>query len=164
MRGGIFVPEQYKDAATACLVMGVGPNVNPLIKLGDTVLVPIGFGERKNNVIEEKAGWFICKDSHVHALMRNRTVYPIGRRVLIRRDIMEKEVGGIVIPENRRFQSLFGTIERIGLTRKHFKISGLKVGMKIRLTEWTPEMIETALEDGSYGLIVNETDLLYYEL
>ncbi len=163
MRGGLFVPEQFQEAATSCLVMDRGKSVNPAIKVGDTVLCPVGFGERKNNIIEENLRWFICKDTHIHAIVRNKVVFPLGRRVLIRRDVQEISINGIVIPENRRAQSLFGTIERLGLSRSHFKVNGLKVGLKIRLTEWQPHMIETALEDGSYGLVVNESDILYYE-
>jgi len=160
MRGAIFVPEQYKDAATSCLVVAKGDLVLNTIKPGMIVLCEVGFGDRKNNIIEGTSK-FICQESNIYAVFINGKMYPIGNRILIRRDVSEKIDYGIVIPENRRFQSLDGTIERIGITRKPFRTKGFLVGDKIQLKEWADHMIGVTLEDGGYGLIVNEKDLLF---
>lgn len=162
MRGTIFIPEKYTDAATSCLVVAKGDKTSPFYKVGDVVLCEVGFGERKNYTIEGSRD-FICKDHNIYAVVKNNIIFPIGNKVLIKRDIADKEIGGIIIPENRRFQSLFGTVVRLGLTRKHFKVNEIKVGSCVRLVEWQQHMQEATLEDGSYGLIVNEKDLLYYE-
>lgn len=160
MRGMFFIPEQYKDAATSCLVIAKGKDVSPFIKVGEVVLCEVGFGDRLNNTLQGTRH-FWCQEQNIYAVFRKRQIYPFGRRVLIRRDIQDTTVGSIVIPENRRYQSLEGTIERIGLCREHFKVNGLVVGARIRLTEWKEHMTEVTLEDGAYGLIVNESDILY---
>lgn len=160
-RGMIFIPESYRDAATSCLVISAGNQVNPLIKAGDVVLCQVGVGTRNAGDFPGTRD-FWCKEDNIYAVFRARQIYPLGRKVLIRRDISDEYVGSIVIPENRRFQSLYGTIERIAISRKPLRVSGLSVGMKIRLVEWHESMIEVTLEDGSYGLIVNDTDLLYF--
>lgn len=154
-----FIPEQYKDAATSCLVIAKGKDVSPHIKVGAVVLCETGFGDRKNNLISG-TNQFWCEEQNVYAVFLNKLIYPYGRKVLIRRAIQETQVNGILIPENRRYQSLDGTIERIGLSRQPFRVKGLKVGSRIRLEEWKGHMTEVTLEDGAYGLIVNETDLL----
>lgn len=153
------MPEQYKDAATACLVIARGNKVNPFIKKDSIVLCEVGFGDRLNNKVGTTAQ-FWCQETNVYAVIINRQIHPIGRKVLIRRAIQETHINGILIPENRRFQSLDGTIERMGLCREHFKVQGIKIGTRIRLEEWKDHMKDVTLEDGSYGLIVNESDLL----
>jgi len=159
MRGCIFIPDQYKDASTACLVIAKGDDVNPLIKEGDVVLCQVGLGSRNAGHIEGTRD-FWCKEENVYAIIRDRKIYPFGRKILIRRDIADEYHGTIVVPTNRRTQSLYGTIERIAVSRQPLRISGVSQGMKIRLVEWMEHMIEVELEDGSYGLIVNDTDLL----
>lgn len=158
MRGGIFVPEIYNDASTSCKVLAKGERVTHFIKVGDVVLCQVGFGDRKNNTVDGRAFW--CREHNVYGVIKDNIIFPIGRKVLIKRDIADKNVGGIVIPENRRTQSLDGTIHRLGLTREYYKTNGLALGMEVRLKEWMEHMIEVTLEDGSYGLIVNESDLL----
>ena len=160
MRGMFFIPEQYKDAATACFVVARGNKVNPFIKKNSVVLCEVGFGDRLNNTIGGTAK-FWCQESNVYAILIDGKIHPYGRKVLIRRAMAETHVNGIMIPENRRYQSLEGTIERLGLSREHFKVNGLKLGARIRLVEWREHMKDVTLEDGSYGLIVNESDLLF---
>lgn len=163
MRGTIFVPETYTDASTSCLVVNKGNEVSPLINKGDVVLCQVGFGERSANHFPGTRD-FWCRESNIYAVIRNRKVYPIGKKILIRRDIDDSYHGNIVIPANRRYQSLFGTVERIGLSRKPLNVIGINVGDKIRLKEWMEHYVEVELEDSSYGLIVNDTDLLYKTL
>lgn len=160
MRGSLFIPDRYKDASTSCKVIEVGPDVSPFIKKDDIVLCQVGFGDRKNNTVDNTRT-FWCREHNIYAVIKNKEIYPIGRKVLIKRDIADKYVGEIVIPENRRYQSLDGEIVKLGLSRRHFKIKGLRPGMKIRLTEWSEHMIDMTLSDGSYGLIVNESDILF---
>jgi co-chaperonin GroES (HSP10) len=159
MRGLFFIPEQYKDAATACLVIARGSKVNPFIKKDSVVLCEIGFSERLTRKVGNTAQ-FWCQESNVYAILIDGKIHPYGRKVLIRRAIQETHINGILIPENRRYQSLEGTIERLGLCREHFKVNGLKLGARIRLVEWKEHMKDVTLEDGSYGLIVHESDLL----
>jgi co-chaperonin GroES (HSP10) len=162
MRGTIFIPERHTEAATACMVIDKGEKTSTFYKVGDVVLCEVGFGERKNYTIEGTRD-FLCKDHNIYGVMRNNIILPIGNKVLIKRDVADKYVGQVVIPSNRRSQSLFGTIVRLGLTRKPFKVNEIKVGSYVRLTAWSESMQEVTLEDGSFGLIVNERDLLYYE-
>jgi co-chaperonin GroES (HSP10) len=96
--------------------------------------------------------------------VRNNIIYSFGRTVIVKRDVAKKITdGGIEIPENRRTQSLTGEVIRLGISTKPFRVNGIKPGMKVRLKEWEAHMIELELEDGSFGLIVKETDILYYE-
>lgn len=158
-RGFIFVPSQYQDGSTSCLVIARGKDVNPLIKVGDVVFCQNGLGNRSAGHFEGSKD-FWADESNVYAVFRSGKILPFGRKVLIRRDISDEYHGSIVIPENRRYQSLYGTIERIAISRKPMRVAGLTVGMKIRLTEWMPHYIELELENGGYGLLVNDSDLL----
>jgi|SRR6478752_6288589 len=158
-RGMIFIPDIYRDAATSCLVIAAGEKVNPLIKPGDVVFCQVGLGSRNAGMFEGTRD-FLCRDSDVYAVIRNRKIFPFGRKVLIRRDIADEYHGSIVVPANRRYQSLFGTVERLAISREPFKTIGIRPGMKIRLTEWMEHFVEVELEDGAFGLIVNEQDLL----
>lgn len=160
VRGTLFVPEQYRDATTSCKVIARGKNVNPVIKTGDVVFCQNGLGNRSAGHFENSKD-FWAEESNIYAIMIAGDIYPLGRKVLLRREIEDEYVGSIVIPANRRYQSLFATIERIAVSRLPLRISGLSVGMRIRLKEWEAHFIECELADGSYGLIVNDTDLLY---
>jgi co-chaperonin GroES (HSP10) len=161
-RGIIEVPDTYRDGATSCLVMEVGKDVPPQIKVGSVVLCETGFGERKNSTINGTS-MFWARASNIYAVIERRKIFPIGRKVLIKRDIEDTHVGGILIPANRRFQSLYGVVVRLGLTRKPFKTIGITVGSRIRLTGWQAHYANVELEDGSYGVIVNEEDILLRE-
>lgn len=173
MRGSIFIPETYTDASTSCKVISKGSKVSPLININDTVLCEVGFGDRKAGFFEGTRD-FWCKEENIYAIIRNRTIYPLGRKILIRRDIADSHhgevlrpdgtLGTIVIPANRRYQSHLGTVERIGITRSPLRVNGIKVGDSIRLVEWMEHYTEIELENGGYGLIVNDTDLLYKTL
>jgi len=160
MRGLLFIPDTHKDAATSCLVIAKGPKVTAFIKTGSVVLCETGFGERKNLTISNTRQ-FWCKESNIYAVIINNIMYPLGNRILLKRDIEETQVGGIIIPANRRYQSLDAEVVRIGLSTKPLKVAGIVRGMKVRLVDWEPHMIGVTLEDGSYGLIVNDKDLLF---
>src|SRR6478609_3590714 len=112
MRGTIFVPETYTDASTSCKVIAKGDGVTDLIKEGDVVLCQVGLGTRNSGQIEGSRD-FWCQENNIYAVIRNRKIFPFGRKILIRRDIQDEYHGTIVIPENRRSQSLTGTIERV---------------------------------------------------
>jgi len=163
-RGMIAIPESTADGATTCLVLKSGLKANPLIKEGDTVMVVNGIGERSSNFLPNIGKNFLVQDAQVYAIVRQGKILPLGRTVLIKRDIASIHEGSIFIPEKLRAQSLTGTVIRLGLIRKHFRVNlPLVEGSRVRLTEWQPSMIEVQLEDGSFGLIVNENDILYYE-
>jgi co-chaperonin GroES (HSP10) len=159
MRGTVFVPETYTDASTSCKVIAKGDQVTDLIKTGDVVMCQVGLGTRNSGMFPGTRD-FLCQENNIYAVIRNGKLYPFGKRILIRRDIQDEYHGTIVIPENRRSQSLTGTIERVGISREPFKVNGITVGAKIRLTEWNESMTEIELEDGQYGLIVNDSDIL----
>ena len=160
VRGFIFIPHQLRDNPTSCKVIARGKDVNPLIKDDDVVFCKVGLGNRNAGHFERSRDFWANEDD-VYAVLRYGTIFPFGQKVLIRRDMADEYHGSIVIPENRRYQSLTGTIERIAVSRKPLRVAGLSVGLKIRLHEWNESMVEVELEDGGYGLIVNDTDLLY---
>lgn len=160
MRGTIFIPESYRDGSTSCKVVAKGKLVNPVIKVGDVVFCQNGLGNRNAGHFEGSKD-FWAEEANIYAILIAGSIFPLGQKVLLRRDIEDKYEGSIVIPANRRYQSLFATIERIAVSRQPLRVAGLSVGMKIHLTEWMPHYIEVDLEDGGYGLIVNDTDLLY---
>lgn len=157
-RGSIAIPEQVAMQTSMCRIIAAGDKCHSILKPGYTVLTKSGFSNRNNLTL---GNMFFCEESDVFAIFRNKMIWPIGNKVLIRRDIQETSEHGIVIPENRRFQSLFGTVERFGLSKKPFKYNDLLLGDYIRLKEWSIDMIEIQLEDGDYGLIVDEQDILY---
>jgi len=160
MRGSIFVPEAFTDGApTSCLVIAKGNDASEIINVNDIVLCQVGLGSRHDHIDETKKFW--CRQEDIYAVLKGNKIYPIGRKILIRRDVEDKYEGAIVIPGTRRYQSLLGTVERIGISRTPMRVAGIAVGMKIHLTEWMEHMIPVELEDGGHGLIVNDTDLLY---
>ncbi len=158
MRGMFFIPDNVRSATSICRVIAKGNNVQTFIKVGDTVLCQKGFADRESLTLEDK---FFCNEDNIFAVIIKGSIFPVGRKILIRRDVSEKMEGLIIIPENRRFQSLFGRVERFGITRKSFQYADLVIGDYIRLTDWNESMIEVELEDGNFGLIVNEKDILY---
>lgn len=158
VRGSIFIPDYLRESTSICKVVSRGGGVQSFIKQNDTVLCQKGFADRDSLTI---GNCFFCNEWNIFAVLVKGQIMPTGRRVLIRRDIKDKYEGSIVIPENRRFQSLFGTVERFGITREPFRYADLKKGDYIQLKEWSQEMIEIELEDGGYGLIVKEEDILY---
>jgi len=157
MRGMIAIPSNVARASNMCRVVHRGSGVNLNIKVGDTVICQNGFAERRDMKLGDN---FFCTEDNVVAVMRKGKIYPIGKKILFRRDIAESSVNGIVIPENRRMQSLYGRIERFGLTREQFRFQGLNLTSTYRLKEWAAHIVDIQLEDGSYGLIINEDDLL----
>lgn len=159
-RGGLYIPDSYLDATTACKVIASGPRVNPVIKEGSIVLCQTGFSGRLNQRLHNSSS-FWCEESNLYAIIRNNLIYPLGLLVLIKRDLEDEYHGSIVVPENRRTQSLTGTVMRYGISRNPSKVNGIEIGSKVRLTEWQDWMLQIELEDGSEGLIVKEQDLLY---
>lgn len=157
-RGLIAVPETYQDASTSCLVVSAGADCNPALKPGVVALCAVGFAGRKEKINEE--GHFWAEEKNIYGIVKNNTIFPIGRTILIKRDVQEIKVGSIVIPENRRAQSLTGTVLRFGITRDRFRVQGINKGDRIQLVQWEPHMLQIQLEDGSEGLIVLENDLL----
>lgn len=154
MRGGLFIPENVIDNTGTCLVVNVSDDLDIPVRKGDVVICQTTAGNR-NSITD---GLFLAKQSQIYARISNKAVFPFGKTILIKRDLSSIEVGGIYIPENRRMQSLGGTIHRIGLTRKPF--ANASIGDYVILKQWESHMIEIQLEDGSYGLIVNDSDLL----
>jgi co-chaperonin GroES (HSP10) len=156
----IAVPESYKDGSTTCVVLAVGTKSHPFIKVNDRVLVETGFADRKEARIgDTKAFW--CEQRHIYALIRNREIFPIGKRILIRRDMADKREHGMIIESHLRYQSLEGWVEKLGITRQHYRYCDLNIGDKICLAGWTERMLAIELTDGAYGLLVDESDLLY---
>ena len=159
MRGSIFIPENMAAATTVCRVLSAGHTVNKLLQPGTIVLVENGIADRNGLAFKDS---FFVKEENVFAIIRNGEILPIGKTVLILRDLREEvSVGGIITPENRKAQSLFGSILRMGITREIFRTQGIKIGDNIRLTRWEPHMVEVEIPGMGFGLIVKETDLLY---
>lgn len=158
MRGSIAIPHSVVSATNMCRILIKGNKVAKHFKEGDVVICENGFSERKTMTIED---CFICKESNIVAMLIDGAIHPIGKKILIKRDTRENNIGGIVIPENRMYQSLTGTVIRYGITREQFKVLGIEIGDRVGIHEWNEHMIEVSLEDGSFGLIVNEKDLVY---
>lgn len=159
-RGSLYVPDNWLDATTSCRVVAVGPNVNPVIKVGCIVLCQTGFAGRLTHQLKGSKN-FWCEEKNIYGIVRNNIIHPLGLLVLIKRDLADAYHGLIVVPENRRTQSLTGQVLRYGISRLPSKINGIKLGSFVRLTEWQDWMLQIELEDGSEGLIVKEDDLLY---
>lgn len=160
MRNGFWIPEHIAENTSMCKVVSIGENAPPFIKVGDVVMCQVNFSDRNNLKIGRD---FFCERFRIFAVFKDGRPYPIGRRVLIERDIAATHSeGGIEIPELRRYQSLDGRVIRLGLSRERFRNNGIQPGDKIRLASWTADMVELELPNGEgYGLIVNENDLLF---
>ena len=103
-RGSIAIPDSFREGSTTCVVLAVGTKAHPFINTNDRVLVETGFADRKEARIgDTKAFW--CEQRHVYALIRNREIFPIGKRILIRRDMADKREHGMGVygmPMTRR--------------------------------------------------------------
>ena len=160
MRGSIFIPENMVHRmSTACKVIARGPDVHQTIKVGDVVLCKVGVD--RSNTIDDTTQFWSTQDSIYAVIKKNNIIFPIGRTVLIKRDVMESKEGFVVVPENRKTQSLDGWVVRTGIYYGHTRVNGISQGSKVRLTGWEPHMIQIQLEDGSEGLIVNDKDILF---
>lgn len=157
MRGTIFVPDNIShNMSTACKVVARGKDVYPSIKIGSTVLCRVGT-DRSNTIDNTKSFW--TKEDCIYAILINNIIFPFGRTVLIKRDVQTIQEGSIVIPELHRTQSLEGWVVRTGLYHGHTRINGIDQKARVRLRRWEAHMIQIALEDGSEGMIVNDTDI-----
>lgn len=159
-RGRIAIPEIYARNTSMCRVIEMGSDVNPFIKRDSIVFCQRNFSERKSWTIEG-TNFFACRNNNIFAMLRNGLIFPFGRTILIRRHMKERKGQVIEQLENRRYQSLEGEVVRLGLTRKHFRVNDIHPGDEVVLKSWEAHMTEVDLEDRTYGLIVNETDLLY---
>lgn len=128
------------------------------IKVGDVVLCKVGV-DRSNTIGDTTHFW--STEHSIYAVIKNKIIFPIGRTVLIRRDIQEAYQGDVIIPENRRTQSLEGWVVRCGIHYGHTRVNGITPKTKIRLKQWEAHMIQCQLEDGSEGMIVNDNDILF---
>lgn len=140
-------------------------------------MVDAMFTERKHSIVKNENDSdsnedFICPDKYVFALLFNRKIIPLGKKILIRRDTSEQIEKGFVVGAEAQpstDQSLSGTVEAIGiLPRKlnkrkkptRWKVDGIGIGDQIMLDRWSENWVEVSM-DGIYYLIVDEADLLY---
>lgn len=155
-RGSIYVPETYRKRPSVCKVMDYNGRLP--IK-GKKIIINSLTNERTDPINDY--GDFLISDKHVHGMIHKNVFYPLGSWVLVKRIMGEDQQGSIIIPENRRYQSLEAEVVRFGVTTYNdsFRIQGIEEGDKVRLTQWEPHMIE--LDLGGYHLLVKEKDLLF---
>jgi co-chaperonin GroES (HSP10) len=158
-------------------VIDCGDKVKHGIKKGVIVLVDAAFTERRYCVFPDGDNPdgqedFLCQDKYAFAIFRNKQIFPLGRRILIRRDMDEKLEKGIVVEASAQpstDQSMKGTVVQFGILprklNKHKKpvrwqVNGIGIGDRIVLDKWSENWTEVSM-DGVYYLIVAEADLLY---
>lgn len=134
------------------------------------------FSERTYSIFPEKDNPdgqedFLCQDKYAFAIFRNKQIFPLGRRILIRRDTEEVVVKGIVeaaAAQESTDQSMRGTVVQFGILprklNKHkkpvrWRVNGIGIGDKIVLKQWSEKWVEVSM-DNVYYLIVDEQDLL----
>jgi co-chaperonin GroES (HSP10) len=157
MRGVIEIPEYIYEHTASCMILKVGSKVKIPIKSGDKVLCQSGIGSRMHL---KEGNVFLAREENIIGLISGQAIIPFGNKLLIKRDKKGLELqSGILIPENKRGQSLGGTIVGFGVSRSKVA-NGAEVGDYILLKEWEPHMIEVQLPDKSYGLIVNQSDVI----
>lgn len=173
---GVELPETFTQRSSSCLVLDCGPKVKNGIKKGSIVLVDAAFSERKYFLnpdgTESGKKDFYCQDKYAFAVFFNKKIIPIGKRILIKRDVAEVVEKGIITgaeaqPETD--QSLRGTVEQFGIlprtltkNKKPFRwqVIGLGIGDRIMLGRWSEKWIEVSM-DGVFYLIVEEKDIMY---
>jgi co-chaperonin GroES (HSP10) len=146
------------------------------IKKGSIVLVDSAFSERKFSIFPDGTPDgekdFLCQDKYVFAVFFNQKIIPLGKRILIRRDLEEKIEKGIIVgaeaqPETD--QSLSGTVIQFGILPRgtnrngnpnRWRVNGIAIGDRVMLHRWSEKWTEVSM-DGIFYLIVEETDLLY---
>lgn len=161
----LFTPEQTVQKNIYGIVVNVGENVKH-VKKNHIVLIN-GSGIIKT--IEDDGIFYILKESDVLLVYINKVYRPIGRRVLIKREIEEQMLeSGIIIPAcfKTRDQSLFGIIMAEGIMNgKILNIEeelGIRIGQRIRLEKWDISHLE--IEIGrEYFLSVMLKNILYAE-
>lgn len=157
IRSSIYVPETYRSRPSVCQVMDY--NGRKPFRSGDVVVINALSNLRTESLNEY--GDFIISDKEIHGVFRKKIMWPIGSWVLVRRIMGDEKHGTIIIPENRRYQSLDAEIVRFGITTydDSFTLQDVFPGDRVRLTQWEPHMIELDLD--GYHLLVKEKDLLY---
>lgn len=156
VRGMIYVPDSHKKRPSVCKVMDYNGRLP--IK-GKRIIINSLTNERTDPLNEY--GDFIISDKHIHGMLHKKKFYPFGSWVLVKRIMGEDYQGSIIIPENRRYQSLDAEVISFGITTYNdsFTLQGINVGDRVRLTQWEPHMIE--LDLNGYHLLVKEKDLLF---
>jgi len=153
------------------LVWDVGPDITT-IKRGDYVLIPAHCQAGKKNIVKQYLtpngilidDVILAHEDDVFAKIyyKNHTVYPIGRKVLVKRIIEDRKIGSIEVPDTARsaHQSLDVQIVRFGILKPgdFWRFDDVHVGDVVHLLEWREHMIELDYEN-EYCLIVNESDM-----
>lgn len=174
MHGILHLPDSISALSPMSRVLSAGDKVpEGFFFKGMRVIAKTFIQDRKQNAItlESKEGikmnCFFTHWSNVLARHMRSRVIPYGRRVLVKR-IMGKDrlSDTIELPEaaKENYQSLDVEVIRLGALLgqvRHFKLP-IEPGMKCKLTRWEQHMVELGLPTG-YHLIVNESDLEYYE-
>jgi co-chaperonin GroES (HSP10) len=156
-------------------VIDAGPNVKHGIKKGAVVLVDSAFTERKYSKFPtddpDSEDDFICDDRYVYGVYINRKIFPLGKRILIRRLNGAKMHGDIVAAaeaQESTDQSLEGVITQFGILPRTVNRRGkpprwqvdVGIGDHIMLHRWSEKWTEVGM-DGIHYIIVEEKDLLY---
>ena len=175
----IYVPDNHPNIGNECQVILASDNVVrlfPGIQPG-TVIVHC-HGSRFDNCFErtikqpnsDKTTHVVfqyIRLREIGAVIANKQVIPLGRKVRVRRLTHERmSEGGIVIPEAQKSldQSKEGVIIGLGVLSTEDKpfVNEWKPFAKVRWQSWTEDHIELAVRN-QYDLIIPEDDISYVD-
>lgn len=166
----IAVPDSFKKASPVGRVLKIGPKVpKDLICPGDLVIEKSHSKWKKAHGITDsktRTPCYIAPYGDIQARMFEGRVYPIGKRILVRRHLSEHKLSSVILSRDynqENTQGLEVEVVRLGMTfanQPFTKIKGLKPGDRCKLQRWEQHMFEIAINE-QYHLIVNEDDIEY---
>jgi co-chaperonin GroES (HSP10) len=166
------VPDSFQQASPMGQVVMIGTKVPEMIMPGDLVLLKAFNKWKKSQRVTDDITGAKCYIAHwkdIEARIFNGKVYPVGRRILVKR-IMSTAVSENIVGRDYNkniVQSLEVEIVQFGISLegKDFRfIKGLKKGDRCKLTKWEMSITELGIM-GKYHLIVDEENLqLKYEI
>lgn len=154
--GIVHVPDDFASISPMARVIRIGDGVPNMFKEGENVMVPSFTNDRKQNEITSHGySFFLTSYINVVAKVFKRKVFPIGRRILIKRiqDPFRSELETV-----HNYQSLFGVVVQFGLLYEGEEFShGLDLGDVVKLESWAMDQNEIQHPEHGYCLAVNET-------
>ena len=158
-KGLIYLSQSQNQKVFYGRVTSVGEKVsNKSIKVDSIVCCDV------QGVTEVKDTYFV-NECGVILIRKNNLWRPVGRKLLVQREVEEfKTQGGVIIPSCYKSadQSMHCVFILNGILNDEIYDPGFELiaGDVIRLAKWNDKMKEIEI-DGKYNLIIKPSDILY---
>lgn len=158
-----------KNRTRATIIRCANDVIHEALLLNSEILIRKMNDARLNQTcIDREESIYLIDESRVIGVFREGTLFPIGRKYLLKRIIeTEKLASGIIIPYGiqSKDQTMWCEFVAFGITnlKDRFKNQLIARGDRVVLESWKETHVELGNMSGGYFLIVNEDDVCYVE-